>query len=585
MSRDQNAARLATLALASGLLGTTAAVRPVFLPLAILGPVALWWRYDRLERALLFGWIPALWAGLAVQLWTTAAHPDPLSYVFFAGLATVVGLILAGQLLRLRPWLADRLPHGRNQMLRIAEGGPRALATLYPQGGHILARGAQSRGLVVGRPDTHTLVVGPTRAGKSSSEVIPNVMAWTAGAVVAVSTKPDVLDAAGPTRATLGQVSVLDVLGTLDRRRLPTAVQRVRWTPLRGCTDWNTARARARALLGPARTTPSVTEAGHWATQGELLLAPLLHAAAACGLTLREVTTWATAGSPAQLEEALGLLHELDAREAHAQLRGVLHQEPRHRSSVISTVTTALHPYSGHILDEAAMAKDSDWDPDAFLAGTNTLLVIAPVDSEVDTPAPIVVGVLSELYSAVRRISDAAGGRLPHPSLWALDEVAGICPLPALPQWMAEAAGRGLSFLLGVQDYAQLAARWGKDGATAMWSNATNKVVFPGISNPDTLRQLELLGGTQWLLQVTTSTSQQQLPRWTADTLYAMPATSCLVVRPDWPHPSLQPQSRAYLTQPFAMWQRMPWPAEDGELMIIGSAMESAAPSVPTPPP
>ena len=40
--------------------------------------------------------------------------------------------------------------------------------------------------------------------------------------------------------------------------------------------------------------------------------------------------------------------------------RGIPHQETRHRSTVISTVTTALHPYAGHILDEAAAAKESD---------------------------------------------------------------------------------------------------------------------------------------------------------------------------------------------------------------------------------
>jgi len=276
-----------------------------------------------------------------------------------------------------------------------------------------------------------------------------------------------------------------DVRG-LAQRSVVRAL-RVRWTPLRGCKDWNAARARAKALLGPGRTSQSVAEAGHWATQGELLLAPLLHVAALCGLTLREVVAWAA--NPDQLEEPLGLLQEFDgaaagAKEAHAHLRGVARQEAKHRSNVVSTVTTALHPYSGHVLEEAARATDADWDPEQFLSGLNTLFVIAPVDSEVDSPAPIVVGVLSELYGAVRKLSDASGGRLPHPTLWVLDEVANICPLPALPQWLAEAAGRGLTFVLGVQDYAQLSERWGRDGATAMWSNTNHQGGVSGDLQP-----------------------------------------------------------------------------------------------------
>jgi type IV secretory pathway TraG/TraD family ATPase VirD4 len=397
-------------------------------------------------------------------------------------------------------------------------------------------------------------------------------------------------------RATLGTVHVLDVLGILDGRQLPGAVHRVRWTPLRGCRDWDTARARAAAMTGATRRTGSVSDADHWAAQGERVLAPLLHAAARCTLTLREVVLWTASADT--LQEPLGLLDELEAREAHAQLRGVLSQAPKPRDSILATVTAALHPYAGRVLDEAAQATEADWSPEEFLSGPHSLFVIAPVDGEADQPAPIVVGLLSELYGAVRRLSDANGGRLPHPALWVLDEVADISPLPKLPQWMAESAGRGLTFLLGAQDYAQLAERWGKDGATAMWSNLTNKVVFPGISNPDTLRQLEQLAGTWWETQTSSTTtrghrrqqshsstgSQIQLPRWTQDALYGLPANQCLVFRPDWPHPYLQPQSRAYLTEPFSTWARMPWPIEDGELTLAGRAAKAPTPASAPPP-
>lgn len=591
-------ARLLSLTLASALLGILAALTPALLPVAVIGPVALWWRYGYWGRstAVLAGWLPAWWAGLAVA----AVHGHVLLgvYLLTGLLGSLAGLVVAAS-------IAKRLPSlpgpGSRAMRKVADAGPHALT----KGGtcHVLARGDKGRGLIFSRPDTHTLALGPTRTGKTTSLISPNALAWTAGSLVVTSTKHDVLDTAGAMRATLGAVYVLDVLGTLPDswwQGRPEWVHRVRWTPLRGCADWNTARDRAAAMTGAIRKAGTVTDADHWSTQGERVLAPLLHAAARCKLTLREVVLWTA--SAATLQEPLGLLDELgDAKEAHAQLRGVLSQDARPRDSILATVTTALHPYAGRILDEAAAATEGDWHPEAFLSGTNSLFVIAPVDGEADQPAPIVVGLLSELYSATRRLSDKGGGRLPNPSLWVLDEVANISPLPKLPQWLAESAGRGLTFLLGAQDYAQLAERWGKEGATAMWSNLTTKVVFPGISNPDTLRQLEQLAGKRWESQTSYShrasrwrtgkpqrriasaqVSQVQLPRYTQDALYGLPEDQCLVFRPDWPHPYLQPQSRAYRTEPFATWARMPWPAGEPTLTLAGTPIAS---NVPTPSP
>lgn len=593
-------ARLLSLTLASALLGVLAALTPAFLPVALIGPAMLWGRYGFWGRstAVLAGWLPAWWAGLAVV--AARGHVLPGVYLLTGLLGSLAGLIVAAN-------IAKRLPHlpapGDRAMRKVAATGPHALTKGSTC--HVLARGAggrNGRGLVFSRPDTHTIALGPTRTGKTTSLITPNTLAWSAGSLVVTSTKHDVLDTAGAMRATLGAVYVLDVLGTLDDawwQGRPEWVQRVRWTPLRGCADWNTARARAAAMTGAVRRAGTVTDADHWSTQGERVLAPLLHAAARCKLTLREVVLWTASADT--LQEPLGLLDELgDAKEAHAQLRGVLSQDPRPRDSILATVTTALHPYAGSILDEAAAATDADWHPEAFLSGTNSLFVIAPVDGEADQPAPVVVGLLAELYSAARRLSDGegSGGRLPNPSLWVLDEVANISPLPKLPQWLAESAGRGVSFLLGAQDYAQLAARWGKEGATAMWSNLTNKVVFPGISNPDTLRQLEQLAGKRWESQTSYShrvskwrdkpqrriasaqVSQVQLPRYTQDALYGLPEDQCLVFRPDWPHPYLQPQSRVYRTEPFATWARMPWPTGEP---ILTLAETPIAPNVPSP--
>ena len=66
--------------------------------------------------------------------------------------------------------------------------------------------GAGTDGAVSPRPEHAVLVVGPPRSGKTTSIVIPNVLA-APGAVVTTSTKPDVL------LATAGADAVRDGAG------------------------------------------------------------------------------------------------------------------------------------------------------------------------------------------------------------------------------------------------------------------------------------------------------------------------------------------------------------------------------------
>ncbi len=88
------------------------------------------------------------------------------------------------------------------------------------------------------------------------------------------------------------------------------------------------------------------------------------------------------------------------------------------------------------------------------------------------------------------RPSDAA------PVVFALDEVAGIAPLPSLPQLAAEGAGQGLVTLACLQDLSQARARWGAE-AEGFFSLFNSKVIFPGIGDQRTLSLVSALAGEQ----------------------------------------------------------------------------------------
>src|SRR6185312_1340958 len=95
------------------------------------------------------------------------------------------------------------------------------------RGGRIYL-GTSGTGVVLGDPEHAVLVLGPPRSGKTISLAIPNVVAAPA-AVLATSTKPDVMAATAAGRRELGRCWLLDPTGTTPR---PEGVTPVRWSPV-----------------------------------------------------------------------------------------------------------------------------------------------------------------------------------------------------------------------------------------------------------------------------------------------------------------------------------------------------------------
>ena len=87
------------------------------------------------------------------------------------------------------------------------------------------------------------LVVGPTQSGKSSSLVIPALLAWE-GPVLAASVKDDLVLATAAWRRRLGEVGVLDPLGAQP-------AMACRFDPVALAGSWPKARAAAGALCEP----------------------------------------------------------------------------------------------------------------------------------------------------------------------------------------------------------------------------------------------------------------------------------------------------------------------------------------------
>ena len=99
--------------------------------------------------------------------------------------------------------------------------------------------GTDGRQLVWAGRQQAMLVLGPPRSGKTSSLVVPNVLA-APGPVLVTSTKPDVLHATLASRAELGRCWLLDPTGTVPT---PPGANLIRWSPVQAAHSWDKGQA------------------------------------------------------------------------------------------------------------------------------------------------------------------------------------------------------------------------------------------------------------------------------------------------------------------------------------------------------
>lgn len=348
-------------------------------------------------------------------------------------------------------------------------------------------------------PERSTLVLGPSRSGKTSSLVIPNVLA-APGAVVSTSTKPDVLRATAASRRAAGWPLLYDPSGTVTP---PRGVARVGWSPIAAAKEWDGALVMADAMVRAADRGAGNTPAAHdhWAERATALLAPLLHAASLGEASMGTVLHWVDRH---QGEHALRELsaHLGDAAPPTDVLAGILSTDEREQSGIWSTASGVLGAYRS----SAALASTEPplFDADAFCEGGNTLYVCA-TGRQQRLLAPMVVGMLSDVRDAAYR--RAAEGRASPPVLLALDEAANIAPVPDLPSLVSEGAGQGLLTLASLQDLSQARRRWGPE-ADAFPSLFGTTVVLGGIADMPTLEALSALAGEEEVPTRTVGTSR-----------------------------------------------------------------------------
>lgn len=293
------------------------------------------------------------------------------------------------------------------------------------------------------------LVVGPTQAGKTSSLVVPAVLAWT-GPVVITSVKNDVVAVTETWRRTLGHVQRLE----------PGRDDGLTWDPLEGIGGLRQALRVAQSLTRESGRA----ESEFWNLLAVKLLAGLFVAAQRRRLTIFDV---------AMAVESRRWSEWIDdgAQSAHeAMLRSFLEYDAKTLDGVVTTAETMLLAWRfrqptahiGHVLD-----------------GANTLYLCS-TRGEHATYEPLFRGALRGVLEEQQVRYDEGRARS---LLLVLDEAATVASLDELDQLAATLSGLKVTLVTVVQDFAQLVARWGPRAATIVNNHAT-RVIFAGLADP-----------------------------------------------------------------------------------------------------
>jgi type IV secretion system protein VirD4 len=346
---------------------------------------------------------------------------------------------------------------------------------------------------------TSVMVVAPTRTGKSTRLVVPNLLRWDGPAVV-TSVKRDVYDLTVARRRHFGPVALFDPSGA-------TGLPSVRWSPLLSSITFPDATKTATWLADAAAVEDRHEAAKFWETLATKLLAPLLYAAANTGRTITDVSHWVDRSAFDDVADILDQLGDDDATAAWQAIKELPHET---RGSVLGTAMAIFRAFGSPRVRATTSCTQQDTGDDTLniarlLRDNGTLYLVSPEYEQAEL-RPLFVALVQAVYRAAVDVSANLldGAPLNPPLLLMLDEAGNIAPLQSLPKIAATGAGQGITLMTIWQDRAQIRELY-RDAERTLISNHTTTVWLPGSQDLDTLNLLSDLIGDQWVAAATVS--------------------------------------------------------------------------------
>jgi type IV secretion system protein VirD4 len=323
-------------------------------------------------------------------------------------------------------------------------------------------------------------ITGP-RGGKTGE--LGNHVVDAPGAVLATSTKHDLVELTIASRQTRGPVHIFNPEGLGGDELRST----FRWNPIIGCEQPAVATQRAGYLLSGSPSMANIGAREFWTGQAVRVLANLLHAAALGRHSMLDVLAWASdpdgsAGYVLQQLQGSPASHSWTVNYQQFVSTNV-----NTRSSTTTSIMPALEWLNDPRIAELALGSpDEQFDVAEWLARTGTLYLLGS-ERPHGSVAPLFTCLTAHIFETAKLLaSKARRNRLDPPATFVLDEAPLICPVP-LDRWTADAGGRGIAIHIAAQSRSQLYAKWGEHGGRTIWNNCGAIMIYGGVNDENDL--------------------------------------------------------------------------------------------------
>lgn len=364
------------------------------------------------------------------------------------------------------------------------------------KGGMVLGMSKDGTHLYCNMDDTHTLVIGATRSGKTRNVVLPSlsVQALAGESMVVVDPKAELYLYTYPFLERLGyEVVALDFKNPLKSTRY-NFLQPVIDAVNMGDNALAVTRARDIAImLVPDR--PETHTDPIWINGERSILTASILAVVVDNRQRPEYQNLANVyqfivnmgrpGPKGELPLSKYILN-LPAEHPARMVAGISEVAPsKTRGSFFASGGSTLNIFT----DPAIHTMTAATDFDLYTTGERKRAIFIILPDHKSTYYPIASLFIYQHYQALVDCCDKYGGRLPRRVNFICDEFGNFVKIPDFDKFMTVGGGRGIRFHLFLQDFNQLDEKYGDKVGRTIRANAETWVYLQS-DNDQTLEEL-----------------------------------------------------------------------------------------------
>jgi type IV secretory pathway TraG/TraD family ATPase VirD4 len=329
--------------------------------------------------------------------------------------------------------------------------------------------------------EDNVILFGVQRSGKTSTVVVPTLLAWH-GAAVVTSTKEELVRLTAHQRIKKGPVFVFAPLDRDYAWMEDLGLRPATWNPLDVVDSCGSASELADHFTADGKRG----HAAHWYLAAASLITGLAVCERERGGDMRSVLARLNRTTPPS--EYLGLSGVVEDTNASELLVAFALTPDREAGSIASTARSSLSLWTDQRVAAATQSGPNALDLDRLLAEAGTLYLVAPAE-EAERCRPLFSALLLSLLRRATTRARALGGVLSPRLLLALDEAANFARIPRLAGYASSGPGQGIQLLLCYHDLAQIEAGYGQEAARTIWNNCRARLLLPGQGDIKTLEQ------------------------------------------------------------------------------------------------